>query len=212
LCFALPSVVFAQDRVTKSLTLTVNPRAVSVTPTQIPNGMVGLAYHTTVAATGGLAPYAFSVSTGTLPAGVTIASGTGVLSGAPTTAGTSTFTVKVSDAEVPAVTAVQSYSVTVFPTLAITTASLPAVNIGVAYTTTLTATGGVAPYKFTVTTGTLPAGLTLNSTTGVLSGTPSAAGSFAFTITVTDSATNVVRLEIKTTIEIVAVVGKNNQS
>lgn len=205
LVLLFPCVVSAQDKATKTLTLVVNAGAVSITTPTIPNGMVGLVYQTTITVTGGLAPYTFSVSSGTLPAGMAIASGTGVLSGTPITAGTSTFTVQVTDAETPAVIASQSYTITILAQLAITTNSLPAANIGVGYSATITASGGVAPYTFAVTTGTLPAGLTLNSVTGVISGTPTSAGSFTITITVTDSASNIAMLDIKTTIEVAAV-------
>lgn len=207
----LPGLAMAQDKATKSLTLTVNSGTVSVTTATIPGGMVNLAYTTTIAATGGLAPYSFSVSAGSLPAGITLATSTGVLSGTPTTAGSSTFTVQVADSETPAVTATQSFTVLIVPTLAITTTSLPAANIGVSYSSTIVATGGVSPYTFAVTTGSLPAGLTLSST-GTLSGTPTAAGTFTFTITVTDSATNIVKLEIKSKIEVASLFVKGNRS
>ena len=73
------------------------------------------------------------------------------------------------------------------PTITIDPATLPAATVGVAYSQTLTASGGTAPYTYEVTTGTLPAGLTLNPDTGVISGTPTASGAFTFTITATDS-------------------------
>lgn len=69
--------------------------------------------------------------------------------------------------------------------LTITTTSLPDAQVGVAYSATITATGGVAPYTCTATG--LPAGLTLNTTTCTISGTPTAYGSFNLTITVTDA-------------------------
>jgi hypothetical protein len=210
LAVALPGL--AQDRATKQLTLTVNPATITISPTTIPNGMVGLSYTTTVTASGGIAPYTFSVPTGTLPAGLTLGSSTGVLSGTPTTAGSSTFTVQVADSETSPATATQSYTVTIVPSFTITTTSLPAANIGVSYTATLTATGGVSPYTWAVTTGSLPAGLTLNSTTGVISGTPTSAGSSTFTVTATDSATNIVKLQIKTKIEIASLTKKDNRS
>ena len=75
------------------------------------------------------------------------------------------------------------------PVLQITTGSLPAPKAGTAYSQTLSATGGVAPYTWTVSSGTLPVGLTLSSA-GVLSGTPSVGGTSTFTILVTDSANN----------------------
>lgn len=199
-----PGLMHAQDKATKSITLIVNSGNVALSPTTLPGGMVGLVYQTTVTATGGLAPYNFSVSAGNLPAGLVLSASTGTISGTPTTAGSGSFTIQVSDSETPAVIASQAYTVTIIPTLAIATSSLPAANIGVNYSTSIVATGGVTPYTFSVTGGALPAGLTLSST-GVISGTPTAAGSFSFTITVTDSAVNIVKMEIKTRIEVVAI-------
>ena len=71
--------------------------------------------------------------------------------------------------------------------LSITTGILPVGKTDAAYSTTLAASGGVAPYSWAVTAGTLPAGLQLNTTTGVISGTPTAAGATTFTVTATDS-------------------------
>ena len=73
--------------------------------------------------------------------------------------------------------------------LTITTTTLPAARVGVVYSQTLTATGGTAPYTWSVTSGTLPAGLTLSA--GAISGTPTTAGSNTFSITVSDSASPV---------------------
>lgn len=78
-------------------------------------------------------------------------------------------------------------TVTVTVTLSPTT--LPAATAGTAYSQTLTASGGTSPYTFSVTSGALPAGLSLSSG-GVLSGTPTVAGSFSFTVTATDSASH----------------------
>lgn len=80
-----------------------------------------------------------------------------------------------------------SLNFTIVAQLAIGTTSLPAGTLGVAYTATLSATGGTSPYTWSITSGSLPAGLTLGSTTGVISGTPTAAGSSSFTIQVVDS-------------------------
>ncbi|CAD6556740.1 hypothetical protein LMG27952_06182 [Paraburkholderia hiiakae] len=75
------------------------------------------------------------------------------------------------------------------PTLSITPATLTAPTVGVAYSQTLTASGGNAPYTYSIALGTLPAGLSLDAATGVLSGTPSAAGTSSFTVAATDSST-----------------------
>lgn len=60
-------------------------------------------------------------------------------------------------------------------------------TLGVSYSETISAQGGTSPYSFAVTSGALPTGTSLNSSSGVISGTPSATGTFSFTITVTDA-------------------------
>ena len=71
--------------------------------------------------------------------------------------------------------------------LLLSSSPLPAATAQTAYSQTLTASGGTTPYAYSVSAGTLPAGMSLNSSTGVLSGTPTAAGSFNFTVKVTDA-------------------------
>ena len=180
----------ASNTATGAFSITVDA-ALAITTTQLPVGVVGSAYPsgTTLAATGGVTPYAsWTVTSGSLPGGLSLASATGVISGTPTSAGTSNFTVKVTDAQANSKTA--SLSITVNAILQITTASpLPAGEVGATYTgVTLAATGGVPPYTtWSVTTGSLPGGLTLNSATGAITGTPTASGSFPFTMQVKDT-------------------------
>jgi uncharacterized repeat protein (TIGR01451 family) len=121
---------------------------------------------------------------------LTLAASTGVISGTPTTAGTSSFTVTVTDSSSPAKTATESLSITISPAALVCTApTLAGGTVGTAYSATLagSCTGGTTPYSYAVTTGTLPAGLTLAASTGIISGTPTAAGTSSFTVTVTDS-------------------------
>lgn len=84
--------------------------------------------------------------------------------------------------------------------LAITTTTLAAASVGTAYSQTLTATGGTAPYSWSVSSGTLPAGLTLSS--GVISGTPTTAGSTTFTVMVSDSSNPVLTATQSMTIQV----------
>ncbi|MDW8412838.1 MAG: putative Ig domain-containing protein [Acidobacteriota bacterium] len=169
-----------------SVTIITCP-TITLSPAALPNGSVGVPYSQTITASGGTAPHTFSVSAGTLPPGLTLNSGTGVLSGTPTTVGTYTFTVTATDTN--GCTGSQAYSVTITacPTITLSPASLPAGTVGTAYSQTFTATGGTAPYTFSVSAGTLPPGLTLNSGTGVISGTPTTAGTYTFTVTATDT-------------------------
>jgi uncharacterized delta-60 repeat protein len=140
-------------------------------------------YSQTLTASGGTAPFTFS-ATGTLPTGLTL-TGTGILSGTPTAAGSFNFVVTVTDST--SAMASQSYTVTINPSLAVSTTSLADWTVNLAgYSQTIAASGGTGAKTFAKTSGTLPTGLTLSSA-GVLSGTPTAAGSFTFTITVTDA-------------------------
>ncbi|MEG3163323.1 autotransporter domain-containing protein [Sphingomonas sp. PB2P19] len=130
------------------------------------------------------------MTSGALPAGVTL-SATGALSGIPTAGGSFAFTVTATDATVAGsggpYTASRAYSLTVAaPSVTLAPTSLPAGASAVAYSQALVASGGTAPYSYAVTAGALPAGVTL-SASGTLAGTPTASGSFAFSVTATDS-------------------------
>jgi YVTN family beta-propeller protein len=169
----------------QAYTVTVR-EAPSITTASLPNPTVGTAYSSTVVATGYPAP-TFTVSAGALPAGMTLDATSGVVSGSPTTVGPATFTITAtsslgSDS--------RAYTVTVAPTPVapvITTASLPDATVGTAYRSTISASGTPAP-TFAVSAGALPAGLKLDETSGVVSGTPTTVGPAMFTVTATNSA------------------------
>ncbi|MGC2466589.1 MAG: putative Ig domain-containing protein, partial [Candidatus Acidiferrum sp.] len=180
---------------TQNLSITINlPSAPTITTTSLPTGVEGTAYNQTIAATGGLTPYTFSVSVGTLPAGLALSSGTGAITGTPTGPnGASNFTVKLTDKSNPAQSATQILSITINlpPAPVISPTTLPNGNVGSAYTQMLSVSGGLGPaFTWTVSSGTLPAGLALTFTnaTAKISGTPTTTQtSVAFTIQVTDS-------------------------
>jgi uncharacterized repeat protein (TIGR01451 family) len=169
---------------TQATTLTIVSGPALSFPTP-PDGEIGAAYSDTLTVTGGAAPYAWSVSAGSLPAGITLDSATGVLSGTPTAVGTSSFTIKVTDAG--NLTATRATTLTIVSGPALSFPAPPAGQIGAAYSDTLTVTGGISPYAWSVSAGSLPAGITLKPATGILSGTPTAAGTFHFTVRVTDA-------------------------
>ena len=179
---------------TANLSITITVAALSVTTTSgsLPLGVVSTVYPgATLQATGGIQPYSWAVTTGSLPAGLSLNPSTGAISGTPTASGTVNFTVTVTDSETPtAKTATANLSIVVNPAVSVTTTSLPGGVIGTAYPgATLQAAGGVTPYTWAVTTGSLPAGLSLNTSTGAISGTPSGTfvGPVNFTVTVTDN-------------------------
>lgn len=161
--------------------------ALSVTTASLPNGQVDVAYpSTTLAASGGTAPYSWSV-TG-LASGLSFAAG--VITGTPTTAGTHSEVFTITDSSSPVETANATFSVTISAVappspVSITTVSVPNSRADVEYaSTTLKATGGTSPYSWSVT-GLAP-GLSL-STAGVITGTPTTAGTYSEVFTVSDS-------------------------
>jgi hypothetical protein len=163
--------------------------ALNIITTSLSSGNVGSAYSQQVEATGGTTPYTWSKVSGDLPAGLTLNS-SGLISGTPTSIGTSSFTVRVTDSGSPTpATDDQPLSITINPagTLTISTSSLPAGTQNTSYPTqTLQATGGTQPYSWSKASGNLPTGLSLSST-GIISGTPTASGTFSFTVQVTDA-------------------------
>ena len=266
------TIAAALGGVTGSTTLTVRAAPVVITTASLSSGTVGVAYSATLSASGGTPPNSWSITSGSLPVGLTLNAGDGVITGAPTTAGTFSFTVQVSDASLPVQTAAKLLSITITPVLTsvtvtpadptilsgasqqftatgtysdgsiqnvtsqatwtssgsgvatisaaglalavspgitsiravlggvagsttlnvqalpltVTTISLATGVVNVAYSAALTASGGTAPYAWSITGGTLPTGLTLDSSSGAILGTPLAAGLFSFTVQVAD--------------------------
>jgi hypothetical protein len=159
---------------------------ISIAPATLPAGTCETPYSQQLTATGGTAPYAYAVTAGTLPTGLTL-SATGLLSGSPVApGGTFTFTVTATDAK--GCTGSQQYTVTINcgPPPEIVADCLWEGTEGSPYSFTLSANGGTPPYTWSTVGGTLPPGITL-SAAGVLSGTPTAAGTYTFTVQVTDA-------------------------
>ena len=175
----------ASNSATQALTIKIAPLSLRIVTGSLPDGQVGVAYSQTLQASGGTGSLTWSVSSGTLPAGLNLNASSGLISGTPTTAGPSTFAIKVTDTASGSAT--QSYSVNIAaPSLKIITGSLPDGQVAVAYSQVLQANGGTGSYTWAISSGTLPAGLTLNSSSGQISGTPTADGTSTFTVSVTD--------------------------
>ena len=174
---------------TASITFVV-AAAVTTTFGAPPSTDVDAAYSDTLSATGGTGAYAWSISAGSLPAGLTLAPTTGIISGTPTAAVASSFTVTVSDSYGQLAT--KATTLTVHAALVASLGTPAGGEVGAPYSYQLTKSGGTAPLTWTVSAGSLPAGLSLGSGTGIISGTPSAAGSSSFTIQLADGAGEVV--------------------
>ena len=162
---------------------------ITVNPATLPNGTVGTVYNQVITATGGTAPYTFAVSSGTLPTGLTLNPTTGVINGSPTTAGTFTFTITATD--VNGCSGSRLYEITIAASgcavITLSPTTLPPGQVNTLYNQAVTASGGTPAYTYSVASGALPTGLTLNPATGVISGVPLATGLFNFTIRATDS-------------------------
>ena len=167
-----------------SIQVTAAPQAPSITTSSLPGGTVGQSYSQSLQATGGTTPYAWSLASGSLPAGLGLASG-GTISGTPSSAGTSSFTVRVTGGD--GLSSTRPVSIQVSPASeapTITTGSLPSGTVGQGYNQTLQATGGIQPYAWSMASGSLPSGLSLSSG-GTISGNPSNSGTSSFTVRVT---------------------------
>lgn len=159
-----------------------------ITSTALPAAVINVPYSTTLTSTGGKGPFTWALASGTLPTGLTISTG-GVISGTPTTLSSTTFKISVTDSQTPtAAVDIASETINVNPPLSITTSSLTAGSIGVPYSASLAASGGFPPYTWSITSGILPAGLSLSSS-GAITGTPTSQGTQSFPVQVSDSRT-----------------------
>lgn len=160
--------------------------AITVNPATLPNGTVGTPYNQVVSATGGTAPYTFSVSSGALPTGLLLNQATGAITGTPTAAGTFTFTITAVDAG--GCPGSRQYTVVVAgagcPVITLSPSTLPPATSGSPYSQIITASGGTT-YTYTIAAGALPTGFTLNPATGLISGTTTPTGLFNFTVRAT---------------------------
>lgn len=171
-----------EDNPKKAYTLTVRP--MEILPTGLPDGRVQSAYSQALTATGGTAPYRWDIS-GRLPTGLNL-SASGVISGTPLVAETTTCTVSVSDSAGHVTS--RSFTISAAPMneLSISTVSIPNGTVGTAYTTNIVGFGGSGAQTFSLSGGTIPPGLAFASN-GVLSGIPTLTGSYSLTVKLTDA-------------------------
>lgn len=172
---------------TVEYSLCINEPSPALAPENPPPATVASAYSQAFTACGGTGPYTYVLSSGALPAGLSLDASTGLVSGMPTAGGSFDFMITAIDSATASDH--QSYSLTVnAPTITLAPTTLPVGSTTGAFDEIITASGGVSPYSFGVTSGSLPAGLSLASN-GLLSGTPTASGTFHVTIGASDSST-----------------------
>ena len=174
--------------VQRQFTVTVIPGLTLLTNYVLATGVPGQAYSAQVTIFTGTPPFSFALVSGALPPGVQLNSSSGAIAGTPTHVGNYNFQIQVTDAN--ALTGIANLTIPIngLP-LSLAPTSVPAAQVGVPYPpVTFTASGGVAPYSLALVngSGTPPPGMTFNSNSGVLSGTPSAGGGASFQILATD--------------------------
>lgn len=196
-CLSIPPPTVPSEILTFKFDVGASGGGLNITNSSVPSCTAGAAYNQTLSATGGTAPYTWTVASGTLPTGLSLSSG-GVISGTCGGSGPSSFTVMVTDSA--SSTDTQALSITVTVTLTITTTCpLPTGPVGVAYSQTVAANSGTPPYSFDISAGSLPPGLSL-ATSGALTGTPTTANPYTFTLRVTDAVPSVVTKSCSMTI------------
>ena len=173
------------SQTTSTISGTISPQ-LAITPTASTFTEVGVSYSQTNAASGGNGAYTYSIASGAVPAGTTISSVTGTVSGTPTTAGAFSYTVRVVDTNGGSQTT-STISGTISPQLAITPTASTFTEVGVSYSQTNAASGGNGAYTYSIASGAVPAGTTISSVTGTVSGTPTTAGAFSYTVRVVDT-------------------------
>ncbi len=157
----------------------------TIQTSSLPDGVVWTPYSQALTATGGTAPYTWSISAGQLPNCLTISTA-GTISGTPCAAASFGFTARVTDSL--AAIATKALSIRITQPLMIQNLELSPGIVKIPYAgTTLAGAGGTGPYTFTQLSVTDAPGISFSAATGTLSGTPTAVGSYTYTFRATDS-------------------------
>ncbi|MBI5641313.1 MAG: putative Ig domain-containing protein [Nitrospirae bacterium] len=187
-CSLLPA---PPDPARTALTVNCPPLAVT-TSASLPPSRAGEAYSAQVQASGGQAPYAYSIIGGSLPAGLSL-SPSGFISGVPSIAGSYSFEIRVSDSCPAGSNSIQqTFTIVVSPPAPcsplsiVTPSALPDARVGNPYAAQLQASGGQAPYTFSAPAEALPPGLNITAA-GTITGMPSTAGTYQFPVIVADT-------------------------
>ncbi len=168
---------------TRQYTIAIQPPPLDFTPTTLLGATVNIPFTAVFTPTGGTGYYVFTLIGGSLAPGLMLSSA-GVVSGTPTSAGMSEFSVLLTSGQASTERLIQL--TVLVPSLVINTTTLPEGVVGQAYSQPLSATGGIPPYTFSTPQGGLPPGITLEPA-GTLSGTPTASGTFQFSVSVADT-------------------------
>ena len=169
---------------TSTVSFTVVSGAITATATTTAQSLTvgtAMASFSPLTPIGGVSPYTYSIATGTLPAGLSLNATTGAVTGKPTTIQATRdveFSVADYNGVIASITSTVSFTVGAASATIVATATATQQNLYVGWVmasfSPLTPSGGAAPYTYSITSGILPAGLSLNTTTGAITGTPSA--------------------------------------